>query len=125
MRVIQFIILVVVLGWCFMPVHVSGNDVGMAQTLPDSIIAPNVFSPNSLIEEHKFFLVKSSDNQPVSLKVYTRAGVLVFSIEAKLCAWDGCSLSGKPLASGVYYYTAEVRGSSQKISKSGFVHLYR
>jgi len=95
------------------------------QTANDSIIAPNVFTPNG-DGINDFFIVKSSNDQhKVSLKVYTRAGVLIFSIEAKLCVWDGRSLDGKDMADGVYYYTAEVRGSSPKVSKSGSVYLYR
>jgi len=81
------------------------------------------FTPDG--EENNFFIVESRNGEPVSLKVYTRQGLLVFSLEAKLCAWDGFSLSGQPMAGGVYYYTAEVLGSSPKISKCGFVHLYR
>ena len=124
MRGIQFIILVVIFGWCFLPGNSSGSS-AMAQAPTDSIISPNVFTPNG-DGENDFFEAKSSnDKHVVSLKIYTRAGVLVFSIEAVRCRWDGCSLSGRPMASGVYYYTAEVRDSSPKISKSGFVHLYR
>ena len=88
-----------------------------------NIIVTNVFTPvgegdNCVLE------VKSSNNgEVVSLKIYTRAGVLVFSIEAPLCRWDGCSLDGRPMANGVYFYSAEIRGT--KIKKSGSVHLYR
>ena len=128
MKVIQFIFLTAIFGWCLSPVTVMGNEVelfAMAQAEePDSIIAPNVFSPLST-KIPNYFEVRSSDNQPVSLKIYTRAGVLVFSIEAKLCIWDGCSLSGQPMSTGVYFYTAEVRGSSPIIAKSGFLHLFR
>ena len=125
MRVIQFIVLVAVLGLFFLPVHFSGNAVfAMPQAVNDSIVAPNVFTPNG-DGINDFFIVKSSNDEPVSLKITTRAGVLIFSIEAKRCVWDGCSLSGQQMANGVYYYTAEVRGSSPKITKSGFIHLYR
>ena len=123
MRVIQFIILIVVLGWCFSS---AGNAAyAMVQADNDSIIAPNVFTPNG--DGHNdFFIVRSSNEQDVVvLNIYTRAGVLVFSIEAKLCVWDGSSLSGEPMANGVYFYTAEVRGSSSTIPKCGFVHLFR
>ena len=122
MKVVQFIILVIVLGWCFSP---ASNAV-YAQTLAvnDSIVASNVFTPDD-DDKNDLFIVKASNDEPVSLKIYTRAGVLIFSIEARLCVWDGRSLSGQPMANGVYYYTAEVRGSSPKISKSSFVHLYR
>ncbi|MDR1866167.1 MAG: gliding motility-associated C-terminal domain-containing protein [Bacteroidales bacterium] len=90
----------------------------------DSIMAPNVFTPNG-DQKNDLFVVYSVKDQPVTLRVYTRAGVTVFSITAKRCLWDGCSLSGEKMASGVYFYTAEISGSSPKITKSGFVHLFR
>jgi len=126
MKFVQFIILVFVLGWCLSPVHFTGNVVyaKATQAEKDSIVAPNVFTPNG-DGENDFFIVRSSNDEPVTLKIYTRAGVLVFSIEARLCVWNGCSLGGKPMTDGVYYYTAEVRGSSPKVSKSGFLYLYR
>jgi len=134
MRVIQFIIFVTVLGWFFSPAHVTGNDAAdgmMFQTENDSIIAPNVFTPNGDGDNDVFVVTTKAYRdgigapKNVSLKIYTRAGVLVFSMEAKCPNWDGRSLSGEKMAEGIYYYTAEVRGSSPKISKCGFVHLYR
>jgi gliding motility-associated-like protein len=95
-----------------------------AQVATDSIIAPNVFTPND-DEWNQFFEVTSSAGNPVSLKVFTRAGVLVFSITAKICKWDGYSQNGDKMAEGVYFYTAEVPGSVPKVFKSGFVHLFR
>ena len=127
MKVIQLVFLSAFFLWCFSPVSVMGKSFEMFPKSNaeenDSIVAPNVFSPNST--SINYFEVKSSDNQPVNLKIYTRAGVLLFSIEARSCIWDGYSLSGQPMATGVYYYTAEVRNSSPKISKSGFFHLFR
>jgi len=119
LRALPFIILVAVFGWCCLLAGcVAENDADD----DDYIIVLNVFTPDG---DNEAFEVKSKDNKEVSLKIYTRAGVLVFSIEAQRCRWDGYSLSGEPLAIGVYYYTAEVNGSSPKVSKSGFVHLYR
>jgi len=134
MRVLQFIILVPVLGWFFSLAHVIGNDASngiMFQIENDSIIAPNVFTPNGDGENDVFEVTTKAvvdgvgTPKDVSLKIYTRAGVLVFSISAKRCIWDGRSLSGEKMAEGIYFYTAEVRDTSPKISKSGFVHLYR
>jgi len=125
MRIVQFIIIVIVLGW-LAPAHFTGSAVSAmaAEAGNDSIVAPNVFTPNN-DGENDFFIVRSSNDEPVLLKIYSRAGVLVFSIEARQCVWDGYSIDGRPMASGVYFYTAEVRHSSPKISKVGFVHLYR
>ena len=125
MRVRQFIILVIFLGWFFSPTYVIANNAGnMLYQMADEIIAPNVFTPNG-DGENDVFEVKSELNQVVSLKIYTRTGVLVFSISAKKCIWDGRSLSGEKMAEGIYFYTAEVKDSSTKVSKHGFVHLYR
>ena len=119
MKILQIIILVVVLGWFFSLRQATGGD-------PEetSIIAPNVFTPNG-DGINDVFEVSSKEGKVVSLKIYNRAGVLVFSIEAKRCRWDGNSLTGQPLATGVYFYCAEVKGSDPKDSKSGFFHLYR
>ena len=122
LRNFSFIIWVIIWGWCFsLTACVAENDDDM-----DSIIVvSNVFTPNGE-GENIFFEVTTEDQQKeISLKIYTRAGVLVFSIEAKYCVWNGCSLTGQPMAAGTYQYTAEIVDSSPKISKCGFVHLYR
>jgi hypothetical protein len=79
------------------------------------------------------FEVKSEDislnykdkNKEVLLEIYTRAGVLIFRSPqgATHCIWDGCSLSGQPMANGIYYYVAEIVDS--KVSKAGCLYLYR
>ena len=96
---------------------------GKEQDDDSVIVVSNVFTPNGVEENNYFEVTTENGDEVVSLKIYTRAGVLVFSIEAKRCIWDGYSLSGQEMAGGVYYYTAEIR--SLKVSKSGFVHLYR
>ena len=123
MRVIQFIILVVALGWCCLQTGcVVENDLDS-----DDIDVPyNVFWPDSANVEKKFFKVASKiDDKPISLQVYSRAGVLIFSIEAQTCVWDGYTLSGQPMPAGVYFYTAELLDTSPKVSKDGFVYLFR
>jgi gliding motility-associated-like protein len=103
----------------------SGLEAGAAlQATTDSVVAPNVFTPNN-DGVNDLFEVTSSGGNTVSLKIFTRAGVPVFSITSKICQWNGRLLSGEEMANGVYYYIAEIPGSSPKISKSGFVHLFR
>ena len=127
MKFLKFIIKVTIFGWCLSLVHLTG----CKKTPNDSIIiAPNVFTPTDCSQlgnkdENDFFIVKSSDDKPVSLKVFTRANVLIFSEEAILCVWDGCSLSGEPMATGIYYYTAEIIDSNPKVKTYGYVYLYR
>ena len=118
MKVLQIVIIAVIFGWCFMCNSCSPEKVS------DEIIAPNVFTPNGK-GNNDVFEVTATSGEKVFLEIFTRAGVLVFSIKAERCRWDGCSLSGQQMANGVYYYTAEVVDSSPKISKKGCVYLYR
>jgi gliding motility-associated-like protein len=122
-RALLFIIWITVFGCCFsLAGCVAENDDDDTDSI---IVVSNVFTPNGE-GSNIFFEVKSKNvDDVVSLKIYTRAGVLVFSIEAEYCVWDGCSLSGQPMVAGTYQYTAEIIDSSPKISKCGFVHLYR
>ncbi len=131
MRIIQIIVFVAIVVGCLSRTYATetssaeGKDVqAVAQAANDSIIAPNVFTPNN-DGVNDIFEVTASNGGTVSLKVFSRAGVLIFSIEAKRCRWDGYSSAGQQMANGVYYYTAEVKGASPKITKCGFVHLYR
>ena len=92
---------------------------------PDyDVIAPKFFTPNG-DGNNDLFEVMTKDGRPVSLEIYTRAGVLVFAIEAVRCQWDGYSLSGQKMPEGVYFYNAEIVGSQPLITRSGFVHLHR
>ena len=123
MRFLRFIITVAVLGWFCPPIHVGANS--MAQELPtDSIIAPNVFTPNG-DGINDVFEVRSREGNKVALNIYTRTGVLVYSITAERCRWDGYSLSGQKMATGIYYFTAEILDTSPKIAIKKFFHLYR
>ena len=85
------------------------------------VVVSNVFTPDGVGDNNYFEVTTVNGDEDVSLKIYTRAGVLVFQTKAPRCIWDGCSLDGQPMAVGVYYYIAE----SGKYSIKGFVHLYR
>jgi len=116
MKVVQFIILATIFGFCFSTTQVVGNDAGLAQALADSIIVSN--TPNGADKD--FFEVKSKEGNLVSLKIFNRFGTLVFSTEAKKCEWNGRSSSGEKMY-GVFFYVAEVSGVSPKISERGTV----
>ena len=125
LRALSFVISAAIIGCCVLPMGCTA-DHGDDDEDDPIIVVSNVFTPDG-DGENDFFEVKTKDddNRELSLKIYTRAGVLVFSHEARHCVWDGCSLTGQPMAAGLYQYTAEIRDSSPKISKCGFVQLYR
>ena len=119
MKVVHFIIVAVFLGCSFLMVSCAKEE-------PENeIVVSTVFTPNEDGRNDVFEVTSSCGTKVVGLKIYTRAGVLVFSIEAQRCRWDGYSLSGQPLANGVYCYMAEIIDSSPKITKTGFFYLYR
>ena len=116
MKVVKFVFLAAIFGWCFSTTQVVGNDTGLARTPADSIIVSN--SPTG--EDKDFFEVISREGNPVSLKIFDRFGTLVFSTEAKKCVWDGRLPSGEKI-NGVYVYIAEVSGVSPKITERGSI----
>jgi len=117
---------------------------GMAQTVADSIILPDVFvlTPND-DGINDFFEVRSEKNNFVLLQIFNRWGHLVFSDEAKICRWDGYRsnntktqsqnkrrkqkrsddylLNREKVPEGIYYYVAEIQDVSPKITKKGII----
>ncbi|MDP4210399.1 MAG: gliding motility-associated C-terminal domain-containing protein [Bacteroidota bacterium] len=89
----------------------------------NKIEAPNVFTPNDDGKNDEF-VVNSNGTQTLSLKVYTRAGVLVYETEAKRIRWDGRMSSGEKVSTGVYFYIIESKEGAN-VKKTGFVYIYR
>jgi len=114
MKIVRFIIVAIVLSCSFSAVSCNKEEP------EDDIVVSNIFTPNE-DGHNSFFEVRSVSGEEVELNIYTRAGVLVFRIKAELCIWDGYSLSGQPLANGIYFYTAQ----TTKVSIDGFVYLFR
>ena len=121
MKFVRLIIVTIIFGSCFFMASCTKE-----KQEDNCIIVQNVFTPNANgLNDVLEVTSDCDDTKVVALKIFTRAGVLVFSLEAERCRWDGYSLSGQPLANGIYYYTAEIIDSSPLISKNGFVYLYR
>jgi len=112
-------IIVTVLCWFFAPAQVFADDAPK-----DYVIAPNVFTPNG-DGINDVFEVRSNNGNKVWLRVYTRAGVLVFEDKAERCRWDGYSQGGDKMPEGVYIFIAEIETSPKVPPKNGFVHLFR
>ncbi len=101
---------------------------------------PNVFTPNGDILNEKFSAFKDAENCPrfvksVKFKVFSRAGVEIFTYESGTekpisIDWDGKTNAGKELPAGVYYYSAEVEFIKLNVEESievinGWVHIIR
>jgi len=90
----------------------------------DSIIAPNVFTPNDdLINDD--FEVTSSGNHFLSLKVFTRTGVMIYKDQAQTIKWDGHLDSGEKVLPGIYYYVIETVDVTPPLKKNGFVYIFK
>ena len=89
--------------------------------LPDTklptLFAPNVFTPNDDQQNDRFYITGLEGGRAyadIKLTVYNRWGQLVYQDENFSAknnpdeGWDGTSIyTGKKLADGVYYYTAQ------------------
>ncbi len=92
----------------------------------DEIRMPNVFTPNEDGHNDYFIIRPVSDDIILSINIYNRNGILVWSMEAPVIMWDGRTDNGVPLSSGVYYYVLEAtEGDNQGLyNKSGIIHLF-
>jgi len=88
----------------------------------DTIVVPNVFSPDG-DGVNDIWAIKSNGKDKLSVKIYSRAGALVYEEHAAVILWDGKTVYGKELVNGVYYYVVE-RDDNYPPQK-GFFYLFR
>jgi gliding motility-associated-like protein len=86
----------------------------------------NVFTPNG-DNSNDVFEVDSHGSVPLSIKIFTRSGTLVFKGEGYTITWDGRTSWGLELSPGIYYFVLDATGDNpdQRFHKAGFIYLYR
>lgn len=94
-----------------------------ALAVADTIIIPNVFSPNS-DGINDTWSIKSNGKDKLTVKIYARTGALVYEEHAAIILWDGKTADGKDLVSGVYYYVVD-RDDKILPTQKGFFYLLR
>ena len=94
--------------------------------IPEEIEIPNVFTPDN-DGVNDFFIIRSVNDIPLRIKIFSRTGILVYEGEGSVIAWNGETASGDKLKSGIYFYSLEaISGDPQKLyTKTGFLHMYR
>jgi len=117
-------------AWIYRIKLVMTDQVGCNATFKDSlnllntIEVPNVFTPND-DNINDLFIVKSNGQNVLSLKIFTRTGLLIYKTEANTIVWDGRLVSGDRVLAGLYYYVVETVNAKPPIRKSGFFYIYR
>ncbi len=93
------------------------------------IFVPDAFSPNGDGVNDRFQIGRPS-NTKVSLSVYNRWGVMVYTNDNYANEWDGYgvgSFLGKKLLEGTYFYNVTIRYSNPALNKklAGYITLKR
>ncbi len=88
---------------------------------------PNVFTPNGDdINDILYSKANSRTINRIDMKIYNRAGMLVFETDNPLIEWDG-TYNDKYVSPGVYYYFCDVyemRLTGEEVRNlSGFIHI--
>lgn len=94
-------------------------------TVPVSIEAPNVFTPNQ-DGDNDVFMLKLENIMDLELSISNRWGIEVFKSNGVSGVWDGKDNRGVELSEGVYFYSYRAKGMQNEVlNGSGFVHLVR
>ena len=88
------------------------------------IDVPNVFTPNDDTYNDNF-TVGSNGRYFLSLKIFTRTGLLIYKTEAKTISWDGRLPSGEKVLPGIYFYIIETLDSNPPVKKNGFFYIFQ
>ena len=85
---------------------------------------PTVFTPNddNANDTWRVKMQKGTDEGPLSLKVYSQTGVLVYEASTLLDEWDG-TMGGQVLPADNYYYRIELAGAVSNLVFEGFVTI--
>jgi gliding motility-associated-like protein len=87
---------------------------------------PNVFSPNEDGKNDVFKPVIIENISSLKIDIYNRWGTLVYSTTETTVDWLGFSLSGEPVADGVYFWTVDFtdyEGNPHR--QNGIVTIFR
>ena len=92
----------------------------------EEISVQNVFTPNG-DGFNDYFMITSNGGFPLSLRIFTRAGILVYESEGTTLTWDGKTASGMELNPGIYFYSIRaLEGDpTKRYSKAGVLYLYK
>jgi gliding motility-associated-like protein len=79
--------------------------------VPDSVVIPNVFTPNGDMQNDFFAIENIQGFDQAVLQVFNRWGALVYEENDYVTnVWDGTEMNtGALVAEGVYFYVLNIR----------------
>lgn len=92
--------------------------------IPDTILIPNVFSPNG-DGKNDVFNLSGYDIDLVEMSIFNRWGALVFNTEMTDNGWDGQTTSGTAATEGTYFYVIIVNLNQATKTYKGTLTLIR
>ena len=91
-----------------------------------TVVVPNVFTPNG-DNINDLFTVKTEGVSALSVDIFDRWGLKVFSSSSINAAWDGKTSGGKEMSDGTYFYLINATSSKTNASQEykGYLTLIR
>ncbi|MEW6773614.1 MAG: gliding motility-associated C-terminal domain-containing protein [Bacteroidota bacterium] len=91
------------------------------------IRVPNVFTPNgdNVNDDWGIEIPCVSLVNEFHLSIVDRWGVKIYEANKPNARWDGRTISGEPVPTGTYYYTAEFKINNKKEKLKGYITLMK
>ena len=98
--------------------------VDSCNTVPTSLVIPNVFSPNG-DGQNDLFSISGTGIISVKAEIYNRWGSLMFSAQQMNEGWDGRTSAGTECSEGTYFYILVVETTNETVTHKGTLTLIR
>jgi len=89
---------------------------------PVKLVTSNIITPNGDGINDTWVILNIELYPTSSVKVFDKAGKIVFAQSHYLNTWNGYGLNGAPLTQGTYYYVVDLGGGTKY---SGYISLVR
>jgi gliding motility-associated-like protein len=102
-------------GKCIANPVVTSNAIVVSVVVPEKIVVPNTFTPNSDGYNDTWFIPGLLSYTNCTINIYNRYGAMMYHSVGYQHPWDGTS-NGKAVPTGAYYYVIDTKSSSGKLS---------
>jgi len=85
---------------------------------------PNVFTPNG-DNQNDQFIIQAYGYTSYKIEIYDRWGLLMYTSDTPFAPWDGRTMSGEIVSTGVYYYIIKSVCGTKETDHDGFVQVIK